>query len=146
MELDSNNSWTPYQSQTMNVSESIALWNMKPQKDAWIMYEQRIKNEITTFSRNKSNLYSILYKIDDGVVTQDEIDEAEEYIHQMNTHLRSAHGLYLYGQKTFNNFDKNPNMFLVSTFLNNFVKGYYDNCFNELCNKFQEKILKSYEL
>ena len=146
MELDSNNSWTPYQSQTMNVSESIALWNMKTQKDAWTMYEQRIKNEIISFSRNKSNLYSTIYKMDDGLVTQDEINEAEEYIHEMNNHLRSAHELYLHGQKTFKNFDKNPNMFLVSRFLNNFVNGYYDKCFNELSSNFQEKILKSTEL
>ena len=132
--------------QFMNVSESIALWNMKQPTDANIMYNERFINEIRFFSQNKDKLYDIVYKMDDGIATQDEIDEAEKCICEMNACLRSAHELYLYGIESNIDYSKNNAMVLAHQFVKNYAKGYYDKNYDELCNHFQEKILKSYEL
>ena len=132
----------------MNIGESIKVWEMKARNEVEYstFFTERFLNEIKFFSDNKSKLYDVTYKIDDEVATQEEIKDANKYICEMNACLRSMHELYLHGQEVYIDHKKNNDMFLGWTFIYNFQNGLYDEHFENLSEKLEEKILKSTEL
>lgn len=132
----------------MNVSETIAFWNMK-QMDVnkyAIFFNERFLNEIRFFSKIKSELYEIVFKMDEDLATKEDMNRAEECVCEMNVCLRSAHELYLHGQEINIDFKENPDLFMAERFIWNFAKGNYDKTHAELCEMLQEKILNSSEL
>ena len=132
----------------MNASETIAFWNTK-QMDAKkyaIFFNERFLNEIRFFSNTKSDLYNIVFKMDEDLATNQDITRAEECVCEMNACLRSAHELYLHGQEINIDFNDNPDLFIAERFIRNFAKGNYDKLHAELSEKLEEKILCSHEL
>ena len=132
----------------MNIAESISVWKMKSDNevDYNTFFTARFLNEIRFFSDNKSKLYDIIYKMDDGLASEEEIKDANKYICEMNACLRSAHELYLHGQEVYVDYKTNSDVNMGWKFICNFESGIYDDHFTNLCEKFEEKILKSEEL
>ena len=132
----------------MNIAESIGVWEMKSDNevDYNTFFTARFLNEIRFFSDNKSKLYDIVYKMDDGHASEEEIKDANKYICEMNACLRSAHELYLHGQEVYADYKTNSDVFMAWKFVCNFESGIYDHHFACLCERLEEKILKSDEL
>ena len=130
----------------MILSTDIACWNTKHQESHNIMFCERFVNEIRYFSKKKTELYDIVFKMDDGLANQEDIENAEQCVCEMNACLRSAHELYLYGQERNIDFRDNQNMLTAFNFVKNYEKGTYDTHHGQLCEHLQEKILKSTEL
>ena len=109
----------------MNASETIAFWNTK-QMDAKkyaTFFNERFLNEIRFFSNTKSELYNIVFKIDEDLANKQDITRAEECVCEMNACLRSAHELYLHGQEINIDFNDNTDLFVAERFIRNFCKG-----------------------
>ena len=132
----------------MNASETIAFWNTKKMdaKKYATFFNERFLNEIRFFSNTKSELYNIVFKIDEDLANKQDIARAEECICEMNACLRSAHELYLHGQEINIDFNDNTDLFIAERFIRNFAKGNYDKLHAELSEKLEEKILCSHEL
>lgn len=132
----------------MNASETIAFWNTKKMdaKKYATFFNERFLNEISFFSNTKSELYNIVFKIDEDLANKQDIARAEECICEMNACLRSAHELYLHGQEINIDFNDNTDLFIAERFIRNFAKGNYDKLYEELSEKLEEKILCSHEL
>lgn len=132
----------------MNIAESISVWEMKSDNevDYNTFFTARFLNEIRFFSDNKSKLYDIVYKMDDGLASEEEIKDANKYICEMNACLRSAHELYLHGQEVYADYKTNSDVNMGWKFICNFEAGIYDHHFACLCERLEEKILKSDEL
>ena len=109
-------------------------------------FNERFLNEISFFSNTKSELYNIVFKIDEDLANKQDIARAEECICEMNACLRSAHELYLHGQEINIDFNDNTDLFIAERFIRNFAKGNYDKLYEELSEKLEEKILCSHEL
>lgn len=109
-------------------------------------FNERFMNEIRFFTNTKSELYNIVFKIDEDIATNQDIARAEKCICEMNACLRSAHELYLHGQEINIDFKDNPHLFIAERVVRNFANGNYDKSHEELCEKLQEKILRSCEL
>ena len=109
-------------------------------------FNERFLNEIRFFSNTKSELYNIVFKIDEDLANKQDIARAEKCICEMNACLRSAHELYLHGQEINIDFKDNPDLFIAERFIRNFAKGNYDKAHEELSEKLEEKILCSHEL
>ena len=133
---------------TMNANETIAFWNTKQMnaKKYAIFFNERFLNEIRFFSKTKSDLYDIVFKMDEHLANKQEITRAEECVCEMNACLRSAHELYLHGHEINIDFNDNPDLFMAERVIRNFAKGNYDKLHAELCEKLEEKILSSHEL
>ena len=131
----------------MNTSETVAFWNTKKMdaKKYATFFNERFLNEIRFFSNTKSELYNIVFKIDEDLANKQDIARAEKCICEMNACLRSAHELYLHGQEQ--NFDfRDAYVVTAFNFVKQYEKGKYDTQYDELCYYFKEKILKSTEL
>ena len=129
----------------INLSNDIAYWKTKEEESRNIMFCERFVNEIRYFSEKKSELYDIVYKMDDGLANQEDIENAEQCVCEMNACLRSAHELYLHGQEQ--NFDFRGTYAVTAfNFVKNYEKGNYDTHYEQLCYYLKEKILKSTEL
>ena len=132
----------------MNITESIGLWNMKTdnEEEYNTFFTARFLSEIRFFSDNKSKLYDIVYKMDDGIASEEDIMDANKYICEMNACLRSAHELYLHGKEVNIDYNTNTDVNMGWKFVSNFESGIYDDHFACLCERLEEKILKSEEL
>ena len=132
----------------MNIAESISVWDMKTdnEEEYNTFFTARFLSEIRFFSDNKSKLYDIVYKMDDGLASEKDIMDANKYICEMNACLRSAHEMYLHGKEVNIDYNTNTDVNMGWKFVSNFESGIYDDHFARLCERLEEKILKSEEL
>lgn len=132
----------------MNVSETIAFWNSKQMDfdNYTTFFNDRLLREIRFFSNMKTELYDIVFKMDEEIANEQDIKHAEKCVCEMNACLRSAYEMYLHGKEINIDFGAKTDMFLAGRFVCNFAMGYYDKHHAELCEKLEEKILTSSEL
>ena len=102
-------------------------------------FRSRIKEEIRRLSATKSELYTLAFMNDDQPLNIGDLRMAENCVESMNYSLDELVRLYQYG--TEHNMDSiSQDTRLHMKFARNYIKGYYDKNYTELCSFTKNKI------
>ena len=121
----------------MEINEAFALWDTKDFTISQKYFNERLKNEVKNFSDIKGELYSLAFIYDDDKLSKEEKLEAEDYVNDLNKILYNLIELVTGGKERNYSFNE---VSMQVLFVENYIKGNYDNDFKNLCNFTKNKI------
>lgn len=102
-------------------------------------FRTRIKEELRRLSATKSELYTLAFMNDDQPLNHRDLHLAEQCVKTMNTSLNELVRLYQCG-RDHNMHNISQDTHLHMKFALNYIKGYYDKEYTDLCSFTKNKI------
>ena len=121
----------------MEINEAFALWDTKDFNISQKYFSERLKNEVKIFSDIKGELYNLAFINHDDKLNKQEKIEAEDYVNDLNKILYNLVELVEGGRKRNYSFNE---VSMQVLFVENYIKGNYDDNFKNLCNFTKNKI------
>ena len=121
----------------MEINEAFALWDTKDFSISQKYFVERLKDEVKNFSDIKEELYNLAFINDDDKLNKQEKLEAENYVNDLNKILYNLVELVQGGRERNYSFNE---VSMQVLFVENYIKGYYDDNFKILCNFTKNKI------
>ena len=121
----------------MEINEAFALWDTKDFSISQKYFVERLKNEVKIFSDIKGELYNLAFINDDDKLNKQEKLEAENYVNDLNKILYNLVELVQGGRERNYSFNE---VSMQVLFVENYIKGNYDDNFKNLCNFTKNKI------
>ena len=121
----------------MEINEAFALWDTKDFSISQKYFVERLKDEVKNFSDIKGELYNLAFINDDDKLNQQEKLDAEDYVNDLNKILCNVVELVQGGRERNYSFNE---VSIQVLFVENYIKGNYDDNFKNLCNFTKNKI------